>query len=70
MAANGSIHKRQKKQLYLCVYDLDMNVEVQLLKKSPAVLALGKLCEEASNSYEWRIQVSHHTSLRMRNIDM
>ena len=61
--------KGQKKQLYLRVYDLDMNVEVHLLKKTPAVLALGKLCEETSNSYEWRIQISHHTSLRMRSIE-
>ena len=44
---------RLKKQQNIYVNDLDMAFQVQLLKESPAVLSLGKLCEENGYSYLW-----------------
>ena len=35
------------------VHDLDLFVVVQLLDDTPAVLSLGKLCEDYGYSYEW-----------------
>ena len=35
------------------VHDLHLFVTVQLLEDSPAVLSLGKLCEEHGYTYEW-----------------
>ena len=41
MTANGTTHTTEKATV--CVCDLGMFVQVQLLKESPAVLSLGKL---------------------------
>ena len=35
------------------VYDLDLFVTVQLLEETPAVLSLGKLCDDHGCSCEW-----------------
>ena len=35
------------------VHDLNLFVTVQLLNETPAVLSLGKLCEDHGYSYEW-----------------
>ena len=50
ITADGSINATEEATVY--VKDLDMFVTVQLLKDTPAVLSLGKLCEENS-LYEW-----------------
>ena len=52
MAANGTTHTTEETTVYVC--DLEMFVQVQLLKASPAVLSLEKLCEENGYLYEWR----------------
>ena len=44
---------RTTEQATVNVKDLDMFVTVQLLKDSPALLSLGKLCEQHGYSYEW-----------------
>ena len=44
ITADGSINATEEATVY--VKDLDMFVTVQLLKDTPAVLSLGKLCEE------------------------
>ena len=49
-SANGTTHTTE--EATVCVCDLDMFVHIQLLKESPAVLPLGKLCEENAYSYE------------------
>ena len=41
----------EEAQVY--VYDLDLFATVQLLEDAPAVLSLGKLCEEHGKPYEW-----------------
>ena len=35
------------------VYDLALFLTVQILEDTPAVLSLGKLCEDHGYSYEW-----------------
>ena len=35
------------------VHDLNQFVIVQLLEETPAVLSLGKLCDDHGYSYEW-----------------
>ena len=37
----------------LYVHDLGLFVTVQVLDETPAVLSLGKLCEDHGYSYEW-----------------
>ena len=44
ITADGSINATEEATVY--VKDLDMFVTVQLLKDTPAVLSLGKFCEE------------------------
>ena len=51
LAANGEVHTNEEAQVY--VHDLNLFVTVQLLEETPAVLSLGKLCEDHGYSYEW-----------------
>ena len=51
VTANGTTHATEEATAN--IDDLDMFVQVQSLKESPAVLSLGNLCEENSYSYEW-----------------
>ena len=51
MTANGTAHTTEEATEYVC--DLEMIVQVQLLRESPAILPQGKLREENSYSYEW-----------------
>ena len=44
VTANGEVQTNEEAQVY--VHDLDLFVAVQLLDDTPAVLSLGKLCEE------------------------
>ena len=46
ITADGSMNATEEATVY--VKDLDMFVTVQLLEDTPAVLSLGKLCEENS----------------------
>ena len=49
--ANGEVQTSEEAQVF--VHDLDRIVTVQLLEDTPAVLSLGKLCEEHGYSCEW-----------------
>ena len=51
LTANGEVHTNQEAQAY--VNDLNLFVTVQLLEETPAVLSLGKLCDDHGNSNEW-----------------
>ena len=51
LTANGEVHTNEEAQVY--VHDLNLFVTVQLLEETPAVLSLGKLCEDHGYSYEW-----------------
>ena len=49
--ANGEVQTKEEATAY--VKELDLFVTVILLEDTPAVLSLGKLCEDHGCSYEW-----------------
>ena len=51
VAANGEVQTNDEETV--CVKELDLFVTVKLLEETPAVLSLGKLCEDHWYSYEW-----------------
>ena len=51
MTANGEVPAKEEATVY--VRELDLFVTVMLLENTPAVLSLGKLCEEFGYSCHW-----------------
>ena len=51
MTANGEVQTREEATVY--VKELDLCVTVMLLEETPAVLSLGKLCENHGCTYHW-----------------
>ena len=51
LTANGEVHTHEEAQVF--VHELNQFVTVQLLEETPAVLSLGKLCEDHRYAYEW-----------------
>ena len=51
MTDNGEVQTREEATVY--VKELDLLMTVKLLEDTPAVLSLGKLCEDHLYSYEW-----------------
>ena len=51
MTANGEVQTREKATVF--VKELDLFVRVVLLEETPAVLSLGKLCEDHGYTYHW-----------------
>ena len=51
VAANGEVLTKEEATVH--VKELDFFVTVKLLEDTPAVLSLGKLCEDHGYSYEW-----------------
>ena len=51
LTANGEAHTHEEAQVF--AHDLNLFVTVRLLEETPAVLSLGKLCEDHGYSYEW-----------------
>ena len=51
VTANGEVLTREEATVY--VKELDLFVTVMFLKDTPAVLSLGKLCEDHGYSHEW-----------------
>ena len=49
--ANGEVHA--KEEATVCVKEMDLFVTVELLEDTPAVLSLGKLCQDHGYSYAW-----------------
>ena len=58
ITANGEVQTNEEAQVF--VYDLDLFVTVQILADTPAVLSLGKLCEDHGYSYEWTTSQKPH----------
>ena len=50
-AANGEVHR--KEEAPVCVKELALFVTLKLLEDTPAVLSLGKLCQDHGHSYKW-----------------
>ena len=51
VTANGEVLAKEEATVY--VRELDLFLKVMLLENTPAVLSLGKLCEEFGYSYHW-----------------
>ena len=49
--ANGEVQTNEEAKVY--VIELDIFLTMKLLEDTPAVLSLGKLCDEHGYSYEW-----------------
>ena len=49
--ANGEVQTHEEATVY--VKELDMFLTMKVLENTPAVLSLGKLCDETGYSYEW-----------------
>ena len=51
ITADAEVQTNEEATVY--VKELDIFLTVKLLEDTPAVLSLGKLCEEHGHSYEW-----------------
>ena len=51
ITANGEVQTQEEAIVY--VKELDIFLTVKVLENTPAVLSLGKLCDENGYSYEW-----------------
>ena len=51
ITANGEVQTREEATVY--VEELDLFVKAMLLEETPAVLSLGKLCEDHGYTYHW-----------------
>ena len=51
ITANGEVQTHE--EATVCVKELDIFLTMKVLEDTPAVLSLGKLCDEHGYSYEW-----------------
>ena len=51
ITANGEVQTQEEAIVY--VKELDIFLKMKVLKNTPAVLSLGKLCDDHGYSYEW-----------------
>ena len=51
ITANGEVQTHEEATVY--VKELDIFLKMKVLENTPAVLSLGKLCDENGYSYEW-----------------
>ena len=51
VTANGEVQTNEEATVY--VRELDIFLTMKVLEDTPAVLSLGKLCDEHVYSYEW-----------------
>ena len=51
ITANGEVQTHEEATVY--VKELDFLLTMKVLEKTPAVLSIGKLCDENGYSYEW-----------------
>ena len=52
----------------VCVRELDLFVMVMLLEETPAVVSLGKLCEDHGNTYHWTSSQKPHLTKNGKRI--
>ena len=62
ITANGEVQTHEEAIVY--VKELDIFLTMKVLDNTPAVLSLGKLCDENGYSYEWINGQKHHISLK------
>ena len=67
MTACGEVQTREV--VTACVKELDLFVTVMLLEETPAVLSLGKLCEDHGHNYPWTSGQKPHLIKHGREIE-
>ena len=67
MTANGEVQTREEATVY--VRELDLFVTVLLLEETPAVLSLGKLCEDRGYTHHWTSGQKTHLTKKCKRID-
>ena len=67
MTANGEVLTKEEATVY--VKELDFFVTVMLLEETPAVLSLGKLCEDHGHTYHWTSGQKPHLIQNGRKIN-
>ena len=67
MTANGEVQTREDATIY--VKELDLFVTVMLLEETPAVLSLGKLCEDHGYTYHWTGGQKPHLTKKGKTIN-
>ena len=67
MTANGEVQTREEATIY--VKQLDLLVKVMLLQETPAVLLLGKLCDEHGYTYHWKSGQKPHLIRKGKRTD-
>ena len=60
ITANGEVQTHEEATVY--VKELDIFMTMKVLENTPAVLSLGKLCDENGYSYEWMNGQTRRTS--------
>ena len=53
ITANGEVQTQTQEEAIVYVKELDIFLPMKVLENTPAVLSLGKLCDENEYSYEW-----------------
>ena len=66
VTANGEVLTNEETTVY--VKELDLFVTVMLLEEIPAVLSLGKLCEDRGYTYHWTSGQKPHLTNKARNL--
>ena len=66
VSANGNVQTKEEATVY--VRELDLIVTVMLLESTPAVLSIGKLCEEFGCSYQWTSGQKPHLIKNVKKI--
>ena len=67
MTANGEVQTREEATVY--VKQFDLFVKVMFLGETPAVLSLGKLCEDHGYTYHWSSGQKPHLIRNGKRID-
>ena len=67
MTANGEVQTREEATVH--VKELDIFVTFMLLEEIPAVLSLGKLCEDHGYTYHWTSGQKPHLTKNGKRID-
>ena len=65
LTADGEVRTREEATVH--VKELDLFVTVMLLEETPAVLSLGKLCEDHGYTYHWTRGQKTHLTKRQEN---
>ena len=61
IAANGEVQTHEEAIVY--VKELDIFLTMKVLENTPAVLSLGKLCDENGYSYEFSLNSCNHSGI-------